>query len=363
MARTSEHTLPPSATLSRAPRSRHRSEQAFATTIPRLSVVIVNYGQWEETARLVRQLQASAACRNGEAEIVVVDNHSPYHPIASWIRRRRGVSLRRWGRNHGYARAVNEGCRLGQGDWVLMLNPDVSVLGDFLDDVLALSDQMTAKEPDTGVVGFRLRNSDGSLQLSSGDFPTLPGTLAGLALPRARRKYRDTSSPTRREVAWVTGCCLLARRDCVRDVGGFDEDFFLYYEDVDFCRRARQRDWKVWHEPGFWAVHHRPLHLRSVPSHLRLCTRHALLTYGAKHWQRWQFRVLSAIVRYEARLRRRWAAWRNDEQGVEHFTELLELVTDLTSGRPTAALRRLKNVMDQTDSRERVIPTPEKILT
>src|SRR5207247_751778 len=83
--------------------------------------------------------------------------------------------------------------------------------------------------------------SDGTPQLSSGSFPTLPGTLAGLARPRAQRKYRAMSASGRAHVPWVTGCCLLVRRDCWRDLEGFAEDFFLYYDDVDLCRRASAR--------------------------------------------------------------------------------------------------------------------------
>src|SRR5207248_1228101 len=83
---------------------------------PRLSVVVVNYHQWPDTAELVRQLRASACLENGAAEVVVVDNHSERHPIAGRLRRSPGVSMRRWRRNHGFARAVNEGCRLSRGD-------------------------------------------------------------------------------------------------------------------------------------------------------------------------------------------------------------------------------------------------------
>src|SRR5262249_54717405 len=154
-------------------------------------------------------------------------------------RRRPGVSLRRWGRNRGYARAVNEGCRLSRGDWLLLLNPDMAVAADFLDGVLAQADRMSAEEPRTGVVGFQLRNADGSRQMSSGTYPTFLGPFAGLALPRAHRKYRAAPKHLRTQVPWVTGCCFLVRRECLRELGGLDEDYFLYYEDVDFCRRAR----------------------------------------------------------------------------------------------------------------------------
>jgi GT2 family glycosyltransferase len=309
--------------------------------VPRLSVVIVNYRQWDNTARLVRQLRASEAMRRGLVEVVVVDNHSPADRVMRQFRRRPGVSLRRWGHNRGFARAVNEGCRLSRGDWFLLLNPDMTVPDDFLEGVLAVADELSASDPRAGIVGFQLRNSNGSRQLSSGPFPTLAGTLAGLALPRARRKYRKVYGRQRREVPWVTGCCLLIRGECLRDVGGLDRRFFLYYEDVDLCRRARARGWSVGYEPRLRAVHHEPLHARAVSPLVRLITRHSLLTYAARHWPAWQLRVLAGVVRVEAWGRRLWARWRGESRAAELFRELGDLAVDVAAGKPRRARRRL----------------------
>src|SRR5947209_7467072 len=140
---------------------------------PRLSVVLVNYRQWQDTDRLVRQLLSMGCVGRGEAEIVIVDNHSPAHPAASGLRRCPGVSVRRWGRNRGFARAANEGYRLSRGDWLLLLNPDMTVPPGFLDAVLRLTDGWPAREPRAGILGFRLRHGDGSPQRSAGPFPTL----------------------------------------------------------------------------------------------------------------------------------------------------------------------------------------------
>src|SRR5439155_25456065 len=133
---------------------------------------------------------ASACVRRGDAEIIIVDNRSPKHPLARKLRRLPHVSLRRWGRNHGFTKAVNEGCRLSQGDWFLLLNPDTTLSEGFLDGALARADRLAATDPRAGIVGFHLRDSDGAQQLSSGPFPTLCSSLMRLALPRRRRKYK-----------------------------------------------------------------------------------------------------------------------------------------------------------------------------
>jgi GT2 family glycosyltransferase len=319
--------------------------------LPRLSVVIVNYRQWEQTAELVRQLLTSTCIRRGDAEVVIIDNHSPAHPLAKKLRRSPHVSLRRWGRNHGFAKAVNEGCRLSQGDWFLLLNPDTTLSEGFLDNALAVADQIAMTEARAGIVGFHLRDSDGAQQLSSGPFPTLVSTLTRLALPRRRRKYKPVRGADRQPVAWVTGCCLLVRRACLQDLGGLDEEFFLYYEDVDLCLRARERGWSVWYEPNLAVVHHHPLHSRPVPAALRLVTRHSLLTFGAKHWPRWHFRLLARIVRAEAWTRRAWAWWRGDLQQANSFRELSAVVASLQRGDEAAARRRLEQAIQRLDLR------------
>src|ERR1043166_7255389 len=210
-----------------------------ATGLPRLSVVVVNYRQWDKTAELVRQVQASTAARRGDAEVVIADIHSPPHAVVRRLRRQPGVSIRRWGANHGLARAVNEGCRLSQGDWFLLLNPDTTLSEGFLDGVVELADRLADSEPRAGIVGFHLRDADGSQQLSSGPFPTLASSLWRLLLPRRRRKYQTPRATQRCPVPWVTGCCLLVRRECLGELGGVDEAFFLYFEDVDLFPRAR----------------------------------------------------------------------------------------------------------------------------
>lgn len=330
----------------RVPRSRETTTMRTAQAAPRLSVVIVNYRQWPYTVALTRQLLTARCAKRGEAEVVVIDNASPWQAQAGRLRRWSGVSLRRWGRNRGFARAVNEGCRLSRGDWFLLLNPDLSVAPDFLDRVLVVAEQILTSEPQAGIVGFRLHHSDGSRQLSTGSFPTLWRTLVGLAWPRARRKY-TSGRPARCRVPWVTGCCLLVRRACWQELQGLDEEFFLYYEDVDLCRRAQEQGWSVWYEPQLDAVHHHPLHLRPVPPALRVVTRHSLLTYAAKHWPAWQLPLLAGLVQIEARLRGWWSRRGGESATADSYQELASICAELAQGRRDAAQKRLQRFVQR----------------
>lgn len=320
-----------------------------AVESPQLSVVIVNFCQWRNTARLTRQLRRSEAVRRGAAEVVIVDNHSPSHRFASRLRRMSGVSVVRNGRNAGFAKAVNRGSHLSRGEWVLLLNPDVTVPDGFLDEVLDAAQRWPARDANAGVIGFQLRHRDGTRQASAGPFPTLLRTIAGLMLPRRLRKCRHQSLGARKAVPWVTGGCFLVRRDCFQQVGGLDENYFLYYEDVDFCQRARDAGWSIWYEPALQVTHHFPLHERKVPAPLRVVTRHALLTYARKHWPAWQAKLLSGLVWTEATFRESLARFRGESVAAGCFRELRHLVGDVARGRTAAIRKRIRFAADYLD--------------
>jgi len=313
-----------------------------AIDTPQLSVVIVNFCQWKNTARLTRQLRRCEAIRRGAAEVVIVDNHSPDSGIAKSLRKLSGVTVVRFGKNYGFAKAVNRASNLSRGEWVLLLNPDVTVSENFLDEVLEAAQRFPAVDPKAGVIGFQLRNRDGTKQASSGAFPTLARTLAGLIVPRSRRRCQHQSLVGRQPVPWVTGGCLLVRRDCFEDVRGLDDTFFLYYEDVDFCMRARAAGWSVWYEPDLRVTHHFPLHTRTVPAALRLVTRHALLTYARKHWSNWQAKLLCGIVWTEALAREKLARRKKDQAAAECFEQMRGMAADVHRGREIEAQARIR---------------------
>jgi N-acetylglucosaminyl-diphospho-decaprenol L-rhamnosyltransferase len=175
----------------------------------------------------------------------------------------------------------------------------------------------------------------------------LLGTLGGLLVPRWRRKCRPLDVQQRTPVPWATGCALLIRRDCLRDVGGFDEDFFLYYEDVDFCRRAATRGWKICFEPGLEVKHHTPLHSRKPTAALRMMTRHALLTYGVKHWPLWQAALLGSIIWLESGVRQLASRYRGRQHETHIHGQIRRIVGEVLLGRERAARLRIRRTAEQ----------------
>lgn len=312
-----------------------RPASPAATTKPLISAVVVNYRHREHSMALARQLDSSDAMRGGLAEILIVDNDDDPKPLRQWASSRPGLRLHSFGRNRGFARAVNEGCRRAKGEWLLLLNPDISVPEEFIDKALAAAERLTEQDPRVGVVGFELRHADDTLQPSTGPFPTLANVVGGLLRRRKHRRCRPRTEAA--EVPWATGCCMLVRRPCWQELGGFDEDFFLYYEDVDLCRRARESGWSVWYEPAVKVQHFFPLHSRAVPPALRVVTRHALLTYAAKHWPSRQFKALSRLVAAEAAVRGFIARRLGRPEAATHYQRLGCLVRELMVARAVRA--------------------------
>jgi hypothetical protein len=213
--------------------------------------------------------------------------------------------------NRGYGAAVNEAAARTRRPYLLALNADILPEPGFLRGVLTRA-SLLSKGGNNGpvpIVGFRLRNADGTPQGSVGRFPTLARFLWNLARPRAVRKHIDLGENRERSVDWVTGACVLMDRVWLDSIGGFDEQFFLYYEDVDLCLRARQGNRQVLYDPSAACRHLFPYHSRRLTGRMVYVARRAILLYYYKHRPRWEFHALAAIVRWECWWRRRNPDW------------------------------------------------------
>ena len=244
-----------------------------AIQTPKLSIVIVNYGSWPDVIAQIQAIQISTPFETSLIEVIVVDNHSPTNPPADRPQLH-GIKWLDMPANGGFAAGVNAGWHASNGQWLLILNPDVSVTGDLLSHVLALLDEIHSS-PSTnnaGIIGIGLTNPDGSRQPSVGTFPTVIRGLMELFLPRTRRRYQIVSPQKFGPVDWVTGAFLLVRTRVMHDLNGFDTDFFLYFEETDFCHRARLKGWLTCFEPGLTVIHQKPLQNRSVSPMIRLWT-------------------------------------------------------------------------------------------
>ena len=304
-----------------------------SSSSPRLTVVIVNYDGWPDVSRLVATLADTLEVRSGTCEVVVVDNASRGPVPADLASPPPGVRLILRPDNGGFAVGVNAGWRASRSPWLLLLNPDVEVAGGFLRAVLGrIGDHGGRPDGPPGIVGFALKNPDGSRQPSVGVAPGLVRSVLGQFIPRSRRKYQADWRVEPGPVPWVTGACLLVDSDLMRVVGGMDEEFFLYYEEVALCHSARRLGRRVEFDDSVSVVHLRPLQDRPISAKMRVIVRHAKLLYFRKHLPRWQFRALCGVVACEAAIGGRIARWRGDVAGIGSWRAIGVLVRSLRRG-------------------------------
>ena len=196
-----------------------------------------------------------------QTEIIVVDNASTDGSPEMVRAEFPGVRLVVDAENRGFTAANNQGLALSQGRFLLLLNPDTEVGGD----ALATMVHYMIDHADVGALGPQLRYPDGSLQSSRRRFPTLATALIeSTVLQQWWAKNRvldsyymaDTADDAIQPVDWVVGACFLVRREVYDQVGGLDEGFFMYSEELDWCRRIKDAGWAVVYLPTATVIHH-----------------------------------------------------------------------------------------------------------
>ena len=205
---------------------------------PEISVLIPAYNGALWIAETLRLLGAAAG--DVSFETIIVDNASTDETVAIG-QKTAGVRVIQNKANLGFSRAVNQAAAASQGKILVVINQDLYLQPNSLKAVFEF---LSSKNV---LAGGALSFEDGSYQPSIGPFPTLAGTLCRLMLPRKMRKYdlQRPDSDTARPADWVTGAFIGFRRELFDKVGGFDEDYFMYYEDVDFCLRARRAGFRA----------------------------------------------------------------------------------------------------------------------
>jgi GT2 family glycosyltransferase len=314
---------------------------------PHLTVIIVNYESWPDLLRLTASLTAEPEFASGRCQVVVVDNASRGPVPQAVSASRAGLRFIARSDNGGFAAGVNAGWRAAQSPWLLILNPDVEIASGFLGQVFARLAQYEA-DPDgpPGIVGFGLRNPDGSPQGSVGVFPNLARAIWEQFIPRPRRKYQAGWRIRSGRVDWVTGACMLVNSATIAALGGMDEDFFLYYEEVAFSRGAQRLGWRVEYDASVHVIHGHPLQNRAISPKMRVITRHSKLLYFLKHLPHWQFLGLSQLVSLEATVQGLWSKLNGRKEDVRAWRMIGEVSRRLRRG---VALRG-RDVLELADS-------------
>jgi GT2 family glycosyltransferase len=223
-----------------------------------LSVVIVNYKATDLLLGCLGSFLGSLA--NLSCEIFVVDNNSGEDAGRRIQTSFPQVTLIANKDNKGFAAGCNQALKRARGAYALLLNPDTFLKEGDIKGPL----EFLEGHPDVGIVGCKILNRDGDLQRSAFPTPSVLGdVLSGLRLDRLHSSRNIQNSYLRRieeesepfQVGWVSGACLIVRKETLQDIGFLDENFFLFAEDTDLCLRARKRGWNVMYHPGLTLVH------------------------------------------------------------------------------------------------------------
>jgi len=261
------------------------------------AAVVVNYESGDELAACVAGLQ-----REHPAEIVVVDNGSEDGSVQRCRERFPGVVVLAPGRNLGYGAAANRGVAATGSELVMVCNPDLVVSPGA---IRVLADALGG-DPRAGLVGPLLRSVSGDRYPSARRFPSLVDAaghaLIGIFDPdnRFTRAYHQAElagdTRTTRTVDWVSGACIVVRRTAFEDVGGFDESYFMYLEDVDLCWRLGRAGWATAYVPRAEAVHLQGTSTARHPYRMVVEHHRSLLRFAVSSTQGWRRSLLPLVA-------------------------------------------------------------------
>ncbi len=224
-----------------------------------LSILIVHTFERDLVRQTLRAIRRAAPALN--YEVVVIDNN-PALGLETILKREfAGVNYLSRNYNAGFGSSMNVGIKAARGKYVLVFNPDILVDTGSLEKMFAYMEA----HPEVGILGPKLLNADGTLQYSCYRsprtiVPLLRRTWLG-KLPFGRKiidqfLMKDVSHETIMEVDWLMGSAMFIRQSLLQNIGGFDERFFMYFEDTDLCRRAWQTGAKVVYFPEASMVHY-----------------------------------------------------------------------------------------------------------
>jgi len=261
----------------------------------RVSAVIVNYNTRRHVLDCVRSLR-----EEGVTDIVVADNASEDGSAEAVSNADSEVTVVPTGGNLGYGGGANRGSSVARGDLLLVCNADVRV------EPGAVKSLVAALEADAhrAVVGPLIEDLEGSVYPSPREFPSVADALGhgfiGLVAPGNpfTRRYRmlDSERAQVAEADWVSGACFLVRRSAWEALGGFDERYFMFAEDVDLCWRAWKSGWTVAFEPAARVVHIRGASTELAPYRMIVAHHRSLLTFAHRTLAGWRRCLLPVVA-------------------------------------------------------------------
>lgn len=218
----------------------------------KLSIVVICWNDWKVIRDCLESIYAGLPTI--DFEVIVSDNGSSDGSPALIRKHFPQVRLLENGANLGFAKGNNRGIQAARGEYTLILNPDTIVHGDALDRFAAFADQHS----EAGAFGCRVLNPDGSFQNCARPFPTVARDwiaalylrqLASISDVFLSDTYTGWNGDAEKVIDWQSGCCVMFRTALLKLLGGFDEQFFYHFEEVDLCRRVWDAGYPILYTP------------------------------------------------------------------------------------------------------------------
>jgi hypothetical protein len=262
------------------------NHDAIATHNMKLSIIIVSWNVKNDLIRCLKSLYENQP--SSTFEVIVVDNASTDGTVEAIKNNFPEVVVLSNSENRGFAAANNQGIERSRGKYILLLNPDTIAHPDSLNILINFMDE----NADVGACGPRLLNEDGTIQPSARRFPAFRGALYRHTALRFLRIFRneykkwlmkDFDHKTQMDVDQVMGAALMVKRSITDRIGTMDEQFFMYYEEVDLCYRVKQAGWRVVFVPAAVITHFGGQSSGQVPVGKRIMMLTSLLKFFRKH--------------------------------------------------------------------------------
>ncbi|MCG8527285.1 MAG: glycosyltransferase family 2 protein [Opitutales bacterium] len=214
-----------------------------------ISVLIVTYNSEDEILNCLQSIKARDF--SGNLELIVVDNNSSDDTVHRIESSSDNIRLLKNTWNKGFAKACNQGIEASDSEFVFLVNPDSILDAGCLERAVARMNT----DPQIGILGGKLINTDQSEAPSARSFPTLIRKIQQYFNQPDLMEIKAAQSGDMMEVEWVPGAFTCIRREMLNEIGLFDDRFFLYYEETDLCKRARNSGWKVVYDPACHIQH------------------------------------------------------------------------------------------------------------
>ncbi|NOS86109.1 MAG: glycosyltransferase family 2 protein [Ignavibacteria bacterium] len=219
-----------------------------------IDIIIVNYNVQDQLSKCVDSIKRKIS----NSSIIIVDNNSPDRSIENISQKFPEVKFYPLSSNLGFAKANNIGAKLSDSEYLCFLNPDTIVTEDFISPIV----NFINKDPQVGVCAPMLVYEDGSYQSSSGfkmgvwyDFLEASYLIGLIRKSKKQKHLKIEKSMLPVEVGWVSGACMILKRSVFEQVGGFSEDYFLNYEDIDLCRKIEDAGYNNYYFPSYKCTH------------------------------------------------------------------------------------------------------------